>query len=95
MVKNGVTVWVKADKNAAGATEGEAGRGEGNLEIPMPANFLLVFGAKPGNVVSVDTQLIHEVMIQFEKFYDKRNLTAMFPGVIERLQGSDTNIEIV
>ena len=61
----------------------------------MPANFLLVFGAKPGNVVSVDTKLIQEVMSQFEKFYDKRNLTAMFPGVIERLQGTETNIEIV
>ena len=92
--KNGVTVRVKADKNAEGAIT-EAGRGDGNLEIPMPSNFLLVFGAKPGNVVSVDTQLIQEVMGQFEKFYDKRNLTAIFPGVIERLQGSDTNIEIV
>ena len=61
----------------------------------MPANFLLVFGAKPGNVVSVDTKLIQEVMGQFEKFYDKKNLTAMFPEVIDRLQGSETNIEIV
>ena len=34
-------------------------------------------------------------MGQFEKFYDKKNLTAMFPEVIDRLQGSETNIEIV
>ena len=73
----------------------EEGRGEDLLEISMPSNFLLVFGAKPGNIVSIDTKLIQEVMEMFEKFYDPITLTAMFPVILESLQGSDSKIEIV
>ena len=31
----------------------------------------------------------------FVKFYDPITLTATFPGILESLQGSDSNIEIV
>ena len=34
-------------------------------------------------------------MANFQKFYDKSTLTVEFPDILDRLQGSDTNIEMV
>ena len=56
---------------------------------------MFLFGAKPGYGVSAETKLIFDIMINFEKFYDRQSLTALFPDILARLQGSDTNIEIV
>ena len=94
-LKNGISLLIKTSKDAKNTEEKEEGRGTGCLEIPMPANFLLVYGAKPGNIVSTDTKLIQEVMDMFEKFYDRETLTALFPEILGSLQGSDSNIEIV
>ena len=56
---------------------------------------MLIFGAKPGDSVSTDTKLITDVMKCFELYYDKETQTVLFPNVLDYLQGSDTNIEII
>ena len=56
---------------------------------------MLIFGAKPGDGVSTDTKLIPDVMRCFEQYYEKSTQTVLFPSVLDYLQGSDTNIEIV
>ena len=56
---------------------------------------MLIFGAKPGDVVGIDTKLIPDVMRCFELYYDRETQTVLFPNVLDYLQGSDTNIEIV
>ena len=67
----------------------------GLLEDILVQNFMLIFGAKPGVGVKSDTKLIHDVMSCFQKFYEKLTQTVMIPTVLNCLQGSDTNIEIV
>ena len=56
---------------------------------------MLIYGAKPGMGVNIDTKLIHDVMTCFLELYNKRNLTVMLPDILDQLKGSDTNIEVV
>ena len=56
---------------------------------------MLIYGAKPGMGVNIDTKLIHDVMSCFLELYNKRNLTVMLPDILDQLKGSDTNIEVV
>ena len=56
---------------------------------------MLIFGAKPGYTVSENTKLIYDVMQNFEKLYDRQTLIAEFPGILNSLKGTDTEIEII
>ena len=55
----------------------------------------MVLGCQPGLGVIGDTKLIKDVMDNFFKFYDRLTLTVEFPDILDRLQGSDTNIEMI
>ena len=46
-------------------------RGEDSrVEDTMVQNFMLIFGAKPGDSVIADTKLIRDITRCFEQFYD-------------------------
>ena len=72
-----------------------AGRGVGYLEPLMPANFMLLYGGKPGVIVSAETKFITDIMSNIERLYDKPTQTIDIPHIFDFLEGSDTNIEIV
>ena len=55
----------------------------------------MVLGCQPGLGVIGDTKLIKDVMNNFTSYYDKLTLTVVFPDILDRLQGSDTNIEMI
>ena len=56
---------------------------------------MLLVGAEPGLGVNEDTSLIKDAMYNFKHLYDKQSLTVQIPGILQNLQGSDTNIEII
>ena len=56
---------------------------------------MFLFGEKPGFGIKEKTKFIFDVMSCFEKFYDKLAQTVTIPNVLDFLQGTDTNIEIV
>ena len=68
---------------------------ESLLETTKQMNFMFLFGAKPGYGVSAETKLIFDIMINFEKFYDKATQTVTFPDIFNLLEGSDSSIEII
>ena len=61
----------------------------------MPANFMLLYGGKPGVIVSAETKFITDIMSNIERLYDKPTQTIDIPHIFDFLEGSDTNIEIV
>ena len=58
-------------------------------------NFIQIAGAAPGNGVKADTKLIKDSMWNFMEQYDKGTLTVEFPKIIQNLQGSDAQIEVI
>ena len=58
--KDGVSLVINSSKDSKFEQKGE-GRGQGALDVVMPANFLLAYGAKPGGIVGKDTKLIKEI----------------------------------
>ena len=56
---------------------------------------MLVVGTSPGAGVKADTKLIRDVLRSFKELHDKMTLTIQFPEVLEQLQGSDAQIEII
>ena len=48
-----------------------AARGFSLVEDNITENFMLVFGAKPGYGVKIDTKLVKDVMACFHDLYDK------------------------
>ena len=49
LIRDGFNIIVNTFKDAISPYKREKGRGNGLLEIPMPENFIFVFGAKPGS----------------------------------------------
>ena len=70
-------------------------RGFSLVEDVLIDNFMLIYGSKPGYGVKIDTKLIRDVMRCFLELYDMHSLTVTLPKILDQLQGSDTNIEIV
>ena len=70
-------------------------RGFSLVEDVLIDNFMLIYGSKPGYGVKIDTKLIRDVMRCFLELYDMHSLTVTLPNILDQLQGSDTNIEIV
>ena len=46
-------------------------------------NFMLIYGAKPGMGVNIDTKLIHDVMTCFLELYNKKTLTVLLPDILD------------
>ena len=87
-----------AQKEQVEQEESKVGPSRGKdslIEDVFVQNFMMIFGAKPGDGVSTDTKLIPDVMRCFENYYDRLTYTITFPNILACLQGSDTNIEIV
>ena len=84
MEEEGVSLLFDSSKNTKLEQKGE-GRGQGALDVVMPANFLLAYGAKPGGIVGKDTKLIKELSAMYLKYFDTETLTATFPDILEGL----------
>ena len=56
---------------------------------------MLIYGAKPGYGVRIDTKLIRDAMICFQELYEKDTQIVQVPDALDSLIGSDANIEIV
>ena len=56
---------------------------------------MLIYGAKPGYGVRIDTKLIRDAMICFQELYEKDTQIVQIPDALDSLIGSDANIEIV
>ena len=76
-------------------SEGGKKRGKGPNERPKVPNFIFVKGCKPGAVVGVDSKLIRDSLKNIFEQYEKGTLTLTFPDIIDKVKGTDSNIEII
>ena len=75
------------DSDGSGGVEQEEskeGRGFSLVESKLDRqNIMLIYGARPGMGVNIDTKLIHDVMTCFLELYNKRNLTVILPDILD------------
>ena len=66
-----------------------------HFNIKFEKNTVIIAGAGPGNGVKADTKLIRDSTRNFMEQFNKSTLTVDFPKILQNLQGSDAQIEII
>ena len=58
-------------------------------------NFIIYMGCSPGLGVDAFTKMIREIGALFESAYDQKEFFVELPDILDNLEASDTNIEII
>ena len=71
-------------------------RGNTLLDSSIKAvNFALVFGCPPSIGVKSDTKMLFDISFALIEGVAAHDMACTFPNVLETLQGTDTNLELV
>ena len=58
-------------------------------------NFIIYMGCSPGLGVGAFTQVIREIGKVFEAGYDSKEFFVELPTILDELEATDTNVEII